>query len=310
MILYMEQIFEELRERDMDFLLVEEFNVNKDFLVKLFEKNIPNIITAKNITAKHSIVDNLYGETDIFISLFIEEYNYILLIENKIDALFQPNQSKRYNLRKENFLKNNEKCFVYSVLIAPEKYINNHNESNDFDICITYEEIMEYFNNNKTDRFQYRSMILNLAIEQSRRGYTVKENEAVTNFWKNYWEYLNKYYPDVIMKQPDIKPYDADWPLLFLNWLPKKWEIFHKLSKGYIDLQTTLNKDEIEKIKINYNDIIVAKTGKSYSFRINVPKIDRLKDFNSQIDDINICFEKIKYLNDLKYEVMKAGNFA
>jgi hypothetical protein len=306
----MEQIFEELRERDMDFLLVEEFNVNKEFLVKLFERNIPNIILAKNINAKHSIVDNLYGETDIFISFFIEENNYILLIENKIDAIFQPNQSKRYNLKKENILKNNEKCIIYSVLIAPEKYIKNHIESNDFNICITYEEIMEYFNNNKTDRFQYKSMILNLAIEQSRRGYTVKENEAVTNFWKNYWEYLNKNYPEIIMKQPNIKPYDADWPLLFLYWIPKKWEIFHKLSKGYIDLQTTLSIDEIKKININNNDIIIAKTGKSYSFRINVPKIDRLKDFNSQIDDIKICFEKIKYFNDLKYEVMKAGNFA
>ena len=139
-----------------------------------------------------------------------------------------------------------------------------------------------------------------MAIEQARRGYNIKEDIRVTKFWKNYWYYLKNNYPCVIMKEPDIKPFDADWPLMYFNWLPKHWEIHHKLSRGYIDLQTTLSQEEIKKYENINNEINVVKTGKSYSLRVFVPKIDRLKEFYTQLNDIIICFEKIKLFDKIR----------
>jgi len=296
----MELIFEDIRERDMDCLFIEEFNVNNDFFVDLFKNSITALSDIKSILAKHSIVDSQYGETDIFTKIELIDKNIILLIENKIDASFQPLQGERYNIRKRNIISENNSINVYTVLFAPEKYFSGHIESKKFDICISYEKIQKYFEGRKTIRDVYKANIIKMAIEQAKRGYNIVEDIRVTKFWKNYWNYLQNNYPAVIMKEPNIKPFDADWPLIYFDWLPKYWEIFHKLSKGYIDLQTKLSEKEIHKYR-NVNQFVnVVKTGKSYSLRIIVPKIDRLKEFYEQLDDIKISFEKIKYFEDIK----------
>jgi hypothetical protein len=300
----METIFEDIRERDMDFLFIEEFNVNDDFSKYLFKDHILEIKNVVEIFAKHSIVDSHYGETDIYVELSTKNDNIVLLIENKIDAQFQPQQSSRYNIRKENIIKENSKTIVYTILFAPEKYILGHKESNDFDICIAYEKVMEYFRTNDTKRNKYKATIVEMAIAQARRGYNIKEDAIVTKFWKNYWSYLMNNYSNITMKEPIIKPFDADWPLFYFYWLPKKWEIHHKLSRGYIDLQTTLNENEIKKFENINKEISIAKTGKSYSLRIMVPKVDRMKDFYLQINEIALCFEKIKYFEEIK-EIIK-----
>ena len=58
-------ILESIRERDIDLLLIEELNVNRDFC-SFFVQNIfedsSNIIEAK---ALHSVVNPQFGETDI-----------------------------------------------------------------------------------------------------------------------------------------------------------------------------------------------------------------------------------------------------
>ena len=75
-------------------------------------------------------------------------------------------------------------------------------------------------------------------------------------------------------------------------------------------MRTTLNESEIKKINLLNKKIVVAKTSKSYSLRLLVPKIDRLKDFYIQIDDLIICFEKIKLFEEIKYEILKVCNVA
>ena len=296
----MERIFEDLRERDIDCLLIEEFNVNYEFTKIVFSNNIKELNNIRKVVAKHSVVDLQYGETDIFLEIYTDTQLIVLLIENKIDASFQPQQSERYNIRKNNILKENKNIKAYTILIAPEKYISGHLESLKFDYSVTYENILNYFNKSNTKRDIYKANILKIAIDQAKRGYTIKEDIRVTKFWKNYWNYLQDNYPKIIMKEPGIKPFDADWPLFYFNWLPKNWEIHHKLSRGCIDIRTTLNQNEALKFENVNNEILVAKTGKSYSIRINVPKIDRLNDFYIQINEINICFEKLKLFENIK----------
>lgn len=302
----MDKIFKDLRERDIDFLLIEEFNVNKQFLVYLLSNSlVDKINSVQNEKAIHSITDDGYGETDIYLTFFSDKKEYILLIENKIDAPFQPDQVNRYNLRKENIKQNRPEATVHSVIIAPEKYLNAHKISNDFDIKITYEVIMKYFISENSDRSKYKANLFNNAIKQEKQRYIIKENPIVTKFWKDYWFYLKENHPEIIMKEPDIKPSDADWLLFYLKWLPKGWEIFHKLSKGCIDIQTKLTKEEIMLFNIENTDIRIVKTGKSFSFRIDTPIIDKFKSFDLQIAEIVDSINKFKSFYELEKEIVK-----
>ena len=218
----MQQHFDYIRERDIDFLLVEELNINSQFSDYLFQYDIPKILQAVNFKAIHSVIDEQYGETDIFFSFSACDKNYAILIENKINAPFQPDQAKRYKLRKNKIKKENRIDKIYTALTAPEKYINTHEETKDFDIIIFYENIIHYFINiEKTSRSLYKAMIFNDAVAQSKCSYIVKENPQVTLFWQKYWTLIRKEYSYLQMKEPSTKPFDADWVLLSIYFLPK-----------------------------------------------------------------------------------------
>ena len=297
--------FDYIRERDIDFLLVEELNINGNFSDFLFKNDIPEIFQATSIKAVHSVVDEEYGETDILFAFSVEGKKYVILIENKINAPFQPDQAKRYSLRKKKLKKEKKLDKVYTALIAPEKYVDIHNSYKDFDIIVMYEEIFNYFYNIlKTDRSFYKARIINDAITQSKSSYIVKENPKVTLFWQKYWTLIRKDYSCFFMKEPDVKPFDADWALLSIYFLPKNWIIKHKWSKGYIDLQTTLDQETISKIKL-HDEMSIAKTGKSYSIRLHVLKIDRLKEFETQINEIKSCLDKVNLFYEIRNEIYK-----
>jgi len=298
----MQQHFDYIRERDIDFLLLEELNINSQFSDYLFQYNIPEILQAINIKAIHSVVDEQYGETDIFFSFSSGDKNYAILIENKTNAPFQPDQAKRYKLRKNKIKKENRIDKIYTALTAPEKYIDTHEEPKDFDIIIFYEDIIHYFVNiEKSSRSFYKAMIFNDAVAQSKCSYIVKENPHVTLFWQKYWTLIRKEYSYLQMKEPSTKPFDADCALLSIYFLPKNWIIKHKWSKGFIDLQTTLDLKTISEFKL-LAEMSIAKTGKSYSIRLQVLKIDRLKDFDTQIKDIKSCLDKIILFYKIKDE--------
>ncbi len=90
---------EAVSERDIDLLLLEEFNVSADFPRWFYQLCNPQ---AKNSTfcvgAWHSVTEPDLGESDL-IAMYSD--SHAILIENKIDAVAQPNQAKRYHLRGE-----------------------------------------------------------------------------------------------------------------------------------------------------------------------------------------------------------------
>ena len=61
------QHFDYIRERDIDFLLVEKLNINSQFSDYIFQYKIPEIFQGVYFKAVHSVVDEQYGETDIFL---------------------------------------------------------------------------------------------------------------------------------------------------------------------------------------------------------------------------------------------------
>lgn len=137
-------IIESIRERDIDLLLIEELNVNRDFcsffVQNLFEDS-SNIIEAK---ALHSVVNPQFGETDILFFYKTDKSSNAILIENKIDANAQPEQAERYKIRATAIQKEYH-CDTRTCIVAPHNYLINNSEAQKYQNQISYETIREYF---------------------------------------------------------------------------------------------------------------------------------------------------------------------
>ena len=82
-----------LTERDIDMLLLEEFNTNANFSTCFLAAAFPHRQQSPCIGGWHSISDPELGESDLIV---LYEDRFAILIENKISAPVQPRQADRY----------------------------------------------------------------------------------------------------------------------------------------------------------------------------------------------------------------------
>jgi hypothetical protein len=266
-------------------LLLEELNVSNDFSVWFYSVITKNNDNPSAKGAWHSISDPALGESDL---ITIYDNGLALLIENKIDAIAQPEQGMRYKARgAKGIEKGLWKSFV-TCMIAPKLYLQKTQDAVVYDAVLSYEEISRWFSSKeKTDRRSaYRSYLINEAIEQNRRGYKVNPDARVTEFWSKYWDIASQQYPELEMKKPGIKPSNADWLEFRPPALGKCISIVHKLDRGDVDLQVAGAAEKIDALQALVSDmgIEVSKAGKSAAIRLKVGPIDRFASFESQKD--------------------------
>jgi hypothetical protein len=126
----------DIRERDIDLLLIEELYsspLSREHFLSLLRGEVPN--TANFIAARHSVSCSL-GQSDVELELQVGEERWILMIENKIDASFQPDQAKRYTQRGEQHILSGYTKF-FTILIAPAAYLGR--DTYGFDLAVSYE---------------------------------------------------------------------------------------------------------------------------------------------------------------------------
>jgi hypothetical protein len=286
---------EAVQERDIDLILLEEFNTNNAFAEWFVnECNAPKL--TENIGAWKSISDFGLGETDILFKYKSSEKEYILLIENKLDAQFQENQYERYLKRAENYLKQNKCNECFCILIAPEFYCNNQN---DFENYVSYETLSKRFEFLGTKRDLFKSKLLKIASEKLRRGYKPINSEPVQKFWLSYFNLKNELYPDLKMKKPNIIAYNSDWPEMRDESVPNVI-FYNKLSKGFVDATfcNFSSEKEFEIKNLIPNDAKYVKHSKRFSVRVLVDIIDRTKDFNEQKEKIVFALNRVDYLRN------------
>ena len=275
---------ESIQERDVDLILLEELSTDNsfcDWFVR--ELNLPNLTFVNG--AWRSISAFGLGETDILFSYNSNDKKIFVLIENKIDTSFQEEQFNRYIKRADEYLTQKECDNAFAILIAPKLYCENQNE---FENYLTYETISERLKFVGTKRNLFKSNLLQIASEKLRRGYQPVNSVPVQNFWHSYWQFKEENYPSLIMKKPGIVPHNSDWPMLFDNDL-KNIVFYHKLAQGNTDATFRGFPDEVQfKIKELLPEWAkFEKHNKSFSIRIFSGKIDRTKDFNEQIENVN-----------------------
>ncbi|MDX1774017.1 PD-(D/E)XK nuclease family protein [Oceanihabitans sediminis] len=275
---------ESIQERDVDLILLEELSTSNSFCEWFIrELDLPNLTSVNG--AWRSISAFGLGETDILFSYNSNDKKIFVLIENKLDATFQNEQFNRYLKRADQYLEKKECDIAYAVLVAPKLYCDNQS---DFENYLTYEKIAERLEFIGNKRNIFKSNLLQIATEKLRRGYQPINSVPVQSFWHSYWRYKEENYPNFIMKEPNIVPHNSDWPMLYDDSL-KNIVFYHKLGQGNSDATFRGFPEEVEfKIK----DILpewanFVKHSKSFSIRVFSGTIDRTKDFNEQLENID-----------------------
>ena len=291
---------ESIQERDVDLILLEELSTENSFCNWFIsELNLPEFYSSNGTW--RSITDFGLGETDLLFSYNSNNEKIFVLIENKLDATFQDEQYIRYEKRAKEYVEKKHCDNAYCILVAPNLYCENQN---DFENYISYETISRLFEKQNTKRGLFKSQLMQIAVEKLRRGYQPVNSEPVQKFWHNYWNFKNNKIPSLTMKKPNIVPHNSDWPMLYDNDL-KDIVFYHKLAQGNSDATFKSPTEYIElKIKESLpKDFKFIKHSKSFSVRISSEKIDRTKDFNEQIEQVEIGMKNLEKIRDWIKEI-------
>lgn len=306
---------EAVYERDIDLLLLEEMYSSTEFQDWLINK----VFGTGNVAHKfqgawHSVTDSELGESDlVFIDEVGKDKQRAILIENKIDAPFQPNQARRYRQRGEKGIGEDSWQEFRTLLIAPQKYLDSTSNTNLFDFQLSYEQIRDWFASMypQNSRVEYRIKFLNEAIEQNRRGYQPVPDEAATRFWYHYWNFVQSQYPSLDMKKPGVVPAFSDWPEFRNEELGRGNKIVHKLYRGIVDLHLEGMGKKVDGLRemnryLLEDGIEVTGTKKTAFFRKLVSKVDKMQEFTEQLDEVQEGLEAAVYLLEL-YPKIRLG---
>jgi hypothetical protein len=301
---------ESVTERDVDLLILEELSVSEEFRKMFSTLVFGETVYKTSIGAWHSISSDYLGESDLlFIFRAINGSETAILIENKIDALPMPEQGGRYRQRGEAGIKNGLWESFKTCIIAPKKYLGSVKDSGSYDSNISYEEIHSYFaSKGKNDsRAAYKADVLLEGIEKNRRGYQPIENERVTAFVKQYFEYANEKHPELKMQEPKSRQAGSSWIDFYSDVLPPGREVTlaHQLTNGEVKLLFKEKANDLETIRIKYQDsfsgrMSIKKAGQSAAILMKVAKISPLKknfdEVKGIIDSALDCLSQLSIL--------------
>jgi hypothetical protein len=212
----------------------------------------------------------------------------LLLIENKVNANLQPQQAKRYGERGQTYLAQGICDEFHTVLVAPERYFGSGESLKGFDGKVTYEAIRDWFQDqNWGDRQRYKTALLTAAIKKQELGYQPLADAPVTEFWRQYWQFIQAQAPELTMKEPVAKPAGAGFITLSAESLPKGVMLLHKLPHGNVDLQFSGMGERMDELRAKYKgcidgDMSFAKAAKSGCIRLQVPPINTADSFAQQ----------------------------
>lgn len=217
------------------------------------------------------------GESDLVVELAGDRHRTVALVENKITALFQPEQGARYRARAARLRETG--VHAVTVLVAPSGYFGREG-SDHFEVRISYEEIAAAAERARDKRSMFFAKALLGAVDSYRRGYVATPDVAVTDMWMACWRAATDVSPKLRFQQPGFKPGRSTWFYFreadgFARGAPAV--IVYKAERGQADLQfsgTSAAELEARVRTFLEPDMQVVPAAKSASVRIAVPQID------------------------------------
>jgi hypothetical protein len=282
-----------LRERDIDLLVCSELHLDGGPLQKLFVGEW-NDGVAQLDGAWVSHWEDGY-EIDIVASFKSGSRTLVLHIEDKIGAVFQPDQPERYRKRAQRW-KDSMSAWteVETVLLAPADYFTNEG-SETFDRRVSYEKVIALLGDSSDHRTRFLAHALKNGIESYKQGNKPEHSEAATQVWNKIWEMANVVVPQLRMRKPDSKS-TGSGSISFLDAegvsnteTRGKAKIVYKLLRNNADIQfsnTTVATLRKAVGGLLLADMTVAQANKSASIRIKVPAVDLNKPPDGQEESI------------------------
>lgn len=267
-----------ITERDVDLLLLEELLVSETFANWLIAEIRQQSSPITLIGAWHSVSDALLGESDLIVK-FETEKGLIeaILIENKIDAVAQAEQGYRYKMRGDKGIAQGEWARFTTCLFAPQSYLDRNVEP--YDIEISYEQVIAFFQTQADVRSLYRATFLQEAVEKNRRGYQSVVCQRMTGFATAYLDYVAQNHPEL---NPEIaKPRAAghDWIHFYPIPNQRNIVIVHQIRGQRIKVIYHGKLSKYDEIAQKFADVVdlslvVKPSGKSVTVSTEAPFID------------------------------------
>lgn len=275
-------------ERDFDRLFIEELAFDKEFY-EAFAQAL-GIDPLPIASIRHSVYEDFgglaRGETDIFVSF---EDGGALMIENKIDATFQPDQAARYRARATHHMIKG--ADVKTVLIAPAVYLATV-PLNDWDLMCSYAMIADCLGK-QSPRSQWRRSILreagnraaklqDMVISSASRKMASAELLAFKTAWHTMIGASSEWAANPQKGAMDeflYAPVDNPFGL----------RIWHHPFSGYISVQNLQRFPIIETAEFAATlpeGFYIAKTDKSTYLNAATPAIDMTANFTDEIENV------------------------
>jgi hypothetical protein len=278
----------DVRERDVDLFLLEEFVASSDFQSWFLTANGLDA-AASHVEAGRSI-NTLTGESDLELTFQGSSGTIKVLIENKVDAAFQPNQPQRYAERAAVYENSGKYREVITVLMAPECYFGDEDDNYGFDAKIAYEDVLKWVATpaRAGPRTDYKVALLRAAIERGRAGWQLVPHPTVGAFWRSYWQLADRVARHLSMPVPKNEiPAGSHFIVFRPLALPADVKLKHKVGYGHVDLEFRGMGDRLADMLRLYGEALptgarIEKAAKSAVVRIRVEPIDVTKaDFTT-----------------------------
>lgn len=237
--------FASIYERDVDITLVQ--SILSCPAIHSWLLTHAGFPAAELLSVRHSLSTSDQRETDLEVRFGDEKAAYVLQIENKLDAEFQPNQQESYAARAESLAEDPDVVAARCILICPERYAQSADGSA-FDAILTYESARDILLA-EGPWGRSAALVIQHAIDKHRRGGTdTPTDEARTEFFRRFSELAHQHGLPLVSHRPRKR--NAGflwWPRAGTLRQPRGWNprgshgasLSAKLIHGFADIELT-----------------------------------------------------------------------
>ena len=255
----------------------------------------------------HSVVHAPSGESDLELTWHHTQHGReLILIENKINASFQPDQAARYQDRGQSYLQSAQCDAFRTVLFAPASYLSPNPKAHGFNHTLSYEAVLAWITQQpRVPELRLKQELLEAAIEKRRRGYQATADNEVTAFWRDTAALIALLHPQLNLRYNDSARAPGSDALTFKpDGFPIGAELWLRIPKQgstYVQLllqgaAEKLNDSALPLGELPSSEYSLAPAGKSAAVRIVTPQIDARQKVAEQTGSIMHALKELEHL--------------
>jgi ADP-ribosylglycohydrolase len=308
-------LLDNVRERDLDVFLAAHLSASLSFRSRFIHRVLGLDAEYRLVACRVSQATEA-GETDVLLEVAGQDGAVMaILVENKIDAAFQPQQAERYRQRGQHGIIAGSWSAYRTCLVAPKQYLGDVASPDPWDMRIELEQIAVWMRELGTPHDLVFARICEQAVAKFSRT-SAPVSTAATSFWLAYRQMAKELLPDVqITGLGEKVSVNAPWPSFDVDQLGRSILLIHKPWKGVVDI--TCYSIPVEETEAAIRDMIpagafvtepktsAAGVGRSSLIRLKVAPLDHLMPFDEQVDSARVALAGVGLMRPLALAIRK-----